>query len=186
MNHKFILPEDFRPNFQKSYANGDHPFDVWIQHKNLAVIEGGEREVWLFAIVVNGVIVQAGPYYSHEPSNEVTNESIANRLATFFGDSESVKTGKPYYETDPLLDELIEKSRAYMFKTFWMPDGKNGEHDYDIHVAVLGNDGDFTIIMSMAVRPNMMYEFSRGKNVDAIQVSVWSKGLVYWLDNNEY
>lgn len=92
---KFQLPDDFNPDFIKVYP--DLGFTIQLQSKGL---QGPDQShwLWLFAILVNGTVIDSGPFRWSVSWRELTEESVANNIASFYKDTTS-------------LIEAIEKSR---------------------------------------------------------------------------
>lgn len=185
---KYILPSDFTPDYKKAYENGDHPFAVWVEYKGLVTPKNcAPVHQWIYTIVVELVVVEAGVFY-WDPSDRILSiEEVANNLATFYEESEQVKTGKPYYENDETaLTNLIEKCRAHMFKEFYPDSVREIIQDFDIHIAVM-NQNNWEIMLSMAVRPNMMYQFESSKiDTNKIKISSWVRSHVHSVDYKQF
>lgn len=185
----FQLPIDFNPTYRKDYTernNGIH-YEVWVQNKGLQKEKAGQAPhlLWIFVVWAKGRMVEAGPFRWDPSERELTDENVCNNVATFYGDSEQVRMGKPNRRLQPsgLLDELVEKCRAYMFKTYYEPSGTGIDPGYTIHTAVI-DDGSWEIMLSMHTRPNMMYRF-RSMDLSKVEVSCHVKAYVNLLDTSE-
>lgn len=176
----YTLPGDFEPRFNKEYKVGGINFIIHVQPQGLVLPPGTAPVLmWDVAVFVNGNLVHAEPFYWDPSDQAMTDENVADAVAMRVAESRAVIQAQP--QGSYLLDYLVEQCRAHMFKHFWLDDGRPGTADYDIHIAVLGEEGDFTILLSMAVRPKMMYEFSRQRNDEKIEISAWVKAHVHWI-----
>jgi hypothetical protein len=180
----YELPDNFAPTLAKDYRVSGNNFIVKVQSRGLR-FPGVTAPilVWDTAVYVEENMVRAAPFYWDPSEHKMTDENVADSVAMCVAESQAVIQAQP--QDNHLLDYLVEQCRAHMFKEFWLDDGKPGTADFDIHIAVLGEEGDFTIVLSMAVRPNMMYEFSRQKNSEKIEVSTWVKAHVYRIPQSQ-
>lgn len=169
----FELPENFEPDFEKEFKIAGNRFSVQVQA--YGVID--RRWTWIYSIVVKGHSVSPGLFYWNVTNDkELTNESVANRLASFWGHSEAVKDAQKFEPTyDVKLEGLIFQCAEWMHEYF-------GQHtdnfrDYEvIHKFIDGNGWEITL------SPNYLHgrlvEFLQHTGDDNIKV-------VSYIEDNE-
>lgn len=77
-----------------------------------------EKHTWVYALMVNGRIIEQGPWYDLQGRNP-SNEEVCDGVAAFWGDSDIVREsqfveGSKVFE----LDMIVEKCAKKMFDYF--------------------------------------------------------------------
>lgn len=175
---KFILPDDFQPNAQKTYTEGDVTFEVWVQFKGLQT-GGGQAPhyLWLFAILVNSKIVEAGPFRWDPSERHMTDLAVCNNLATFYGASPQVQD--PNYvplELDPEPPKLrlvpsavqgptdaenfILRALALVWSIWYHPISSKGDKPTETLFVVSYSDvgGNYCVMIGTKANPAVTYE----------------------------
>lgn len=169
----YQLPADFVPAFIKSYTMSGSKFEIHLQPKGLQPheIDGKSELLWLFAVMVNGHLVTSGPFHWDPAGKALTDENVANRLASFWGPSDDVKKAQTLAPLpEHKLEELLEKCRAFMFEYFMRVEG----FDYDILRA--WTDGDNWTIVFLPNAEGLedrMIMFNKEKDEPKVQVSTF-------------
>jgi len=157
MTDIFDFMADFDPDFSKSYDIKGNKFDVQIQEAGNTYDHPSSFlpvQKWLFAIVVNGHRVEGGPFHVDNRIHGLTNENVANRIASFWGESDVVKKAQglpPKFD----LDKIMWKCAEYTKKYIELEEDELFEFDClqkDLQ------DGDWFIIISPHPTKNMKLE----------------------------
>jgi hypothetical protein len=151
----FELPENFTPDFEKAFMIAGNRFSIQVQA--YGVID--RRWTWIYSIVVKGHSVSPGLFYwSVNNDKELTNESVTNRLASFWGDSDVVRNAQKLEPTtDVKLEELIFKCAEWMHEYF----GQSTEEFRDFEVIQrFMDDNGWEIVLSPNYLHGRIVEFS--------------------------
>jgi len=169
----FELPENFTPDFEKAFMIAGNRFSIQVQA--YGVID--RRWTWIYSIVVKGHSVSPGLFYwSVNNDKELTNENVANRLASFWGHSEAVKDAQKLEPTDDVkLGELIFQCADWMHEYF----GQSTEEFRDFEVVRrFMDDNEWEIILSPNYLHGRLVGFSKKNGDDNVKV-------VSYIEDNE-
>lgn len=139
--------------FEKDYEISGAKFTVRVL--NVGAHDLGPR--WLFSIVVKGHTIEGGPY-NPLASRDLTDENVANHLASFWGHSQLVLdaqefSGTPEYELDLLQEKCAAWMHGYLLS-------EESEHtDYDIVAQSISDDGEWSVVLRPNYMPNRLVEF---------------------------
>lgn len=159
----------FQPGFSKDYEVHGNRFTVEVQYLGfLHRSFSKQQHTWMFRISVNGHSVVTGPFHNGW-DRELTDENVANNLATFWGTSEAVKQAQNFPGTvEYQLDSLVQACANWMHK-FYLRD--QGHTDFDIVAKHLATDnGEWTIILRPNYIKNRILEFYRPDQNSKIEI----------------
>jgi len=162
---------DFGVPFEKDYEVSGAQFTIRVLKMGVDTL----GPVWLFQLIVKGNQIEGGPYHPGY-ERELTDENVANHLASFWGHTQMVQdawqlAGSSEWE----LDQIVEKCAQWMH-TYLMHEDR--EHtDYDIQLKAIGETG-WCVILRPNYIPNRLLEFI--KNTDSEEVEVHS-----YIEDNE-
>lgn len=154
---------DFGEPYEKDYEVGGAQFTV-------RVLNMGKNDIgptWLFMILVKGHQIEGGPY-NPRFDRELTDENVANQLASFWGHTKIVQDaqdllGTPEWE----LDAIIDKCAAWMHGYFI---AENFDHtDYDIISKFICED-DWVVVLRPNYMPNRLVEFHKEVDNDYVEI----------------
>jgi len=119
--------------FEKDYEMHGAKFTVRV----LNVGYDNIGPVWLFALLVKGNTIEGGPYHPRV-ERELTDENVANHLASFWGNTQMVQDAQKM-DPDPEweLNGIVEKCAKKMFEYFMSEE----PFDYDIIAKHLDKHG---------------------------------------------
>jgi hypothetical protein len=181
MSDELELGENWTPTFEKEYAIHGNRFRVQVE--NIGIINIGKgatlpRHAWFYAIVVNDTrIVQATFYW--DPSNrKLTDENVANQLASYWGTSEKMKERQILWEVPNDLDKIVLKCADFMFRYYNI---EGTPFDYDILRKAMDDESWTVALMpnvGNASGPKDPYErmilFYKHKDNEMIQISTFT------------
>lgn len=116
---------DFGVPFEKDYEVSGAQFTIRVLYMGVDTL----GPVWLFQLIVKGNQIEGGPYHPGQ-DRELTDENVANHLASFWGHTQMVQdawqlAGSSEWE----LDQIVEMCAAFMFRYYTM---EGVPFDYDI------------------------------------------------------
>lgn len=157
----FELPHDFEPTTKKNYGYQGVHFEVWVQDKGLQpqTPTRAPHLLWIFAVWVQGRIVECGKYHWDPSDRKTTDEEVCNYIFTYHQNSPKVRYAiqQPYkFEPIRALDNIIRKCVAYMFERLTV---EQGAPLYDIVAAKNDREG-WHVILSTPLAPGRFFEFS--------------------------
>lgn len=132
--------KNFKPDFTKDYNDNGREFTVQVQ--NMGFEEGTDKPLWHFAILVNGHVIEAGPYQWRAREKTLTDEHVANHLASYWGPTPTVQQAQRLPIND--LNIIVKKCALYMF-TFFLGDAA-GKFDYDVVHEYKDDDGWIVVL----------------------------------------
>jgi hypothetical protein len=117
--------------FEKHYEVSGNEFDVHVQYQGFLPCghNGAPKHTWLFVLSVKNHIVEQGPYYNNH-DRELTDENVANHIASFWGTSKKIADAQELGEDEnqAALDAVVQRCAEAMFR-YYMQDEP---FDYDI------------------------------------------------------
>lgn len=84
---KYRLPPDWQPTYKQPYESEDKRFEIWLSYEGIQSL-GSPMHLWITALVVRGIILDAGPFYWDPSDRELTNENVANHMITWWKDAD--------------------------------------------------------------------------------------------------
>lgn len=160
----------FRPGFSKEYDFHGTKFTVEVQYLGfLYNASFRQQHTWMFAISVKGNRVVTGPFRNGW-NRSLTDEAVANNLATFWGPSSQIQEAQREAGTlEYQLNEIVEKCADFMFG-YLAPRTKPAEHrDYDI-VSKFMSEDEWSVVLRPNYIPNRLVEFYKKADRDHIQI----------------
>lgn len=154
--------------FEKHYETSGNEFDVHVQYQGFIPSghQGVQKHTWLFVLSVKNRIVEQGPYYNNH-DRELTDENVANHIASFWGTSKKIEEAQDLGEDEnqAALDAVVEKCAAYMHGYFL---SETHEHtDYDI-VNQYMDDSEWVVVLRPNYMANRLMEFYCESGTDVI------------------
>lgn len=174
MGTRFVLPDDFNPDFSKWYTVNENSFLISVQ--NMGFVEGKDR--WHFAIHMGtnaDTQIEAGIFTWDPRVRKLGDENVTNHLATFYGESEQVRTGKPLPDDDLEMDQIIFKCASFMFRELIT---EPGTPDYDVIEAVTDHTG-WRVILHCELMPSRLFEFRHMNDSKTVAVSTYIKAHTF-------
>lgn len=160
---QFDFPfSDYGQVFEKDYEINGANFTI--QVLNVGPTDLGPT--WLFKLLVKGRQIEGGPYHP-KFERELSDENVANQLASFWGHTKMVQDaqefeGTPEYEMHELAKKCAEFMHGYLMRF-------EGHTDYDI-VAMFKSDEDWTVVLRPNYIPNRLFEFYKKTNMEEVEV----------------
>ena len=88
-------PDDFVAEFSKDYEINGNSFTIELVYQGLNSEMGFQpQHVWIFRLVSDGLVLTAGPFRWNINERDLSNENVANHLATFYGYGDYVRLKK--------------------------------------------------------------------------------------------
>lgn len=161
---KIELPfSDYGQPFEKEYTIHDATFTIRV----LRVGNDGLGPTWLFQLLVKGHQLEGGPYHP-KFERELTDENVANQLASFWGYSQMVQEAQKLQGTlDWELNQIVEKCADFMFGYFIRDEGEHT--DYDI-ISKFISEEEWTVVLRPNYMPNRLMEFYKKADREHIQI----------------
>lgn len=118
-------PGDFVAEFTKDYEINGNRFTIEISYQGLDRQMGfTPKHVWIFRMVSDGLVLTAGPFRWSISERDLSNENVANHLATYYGYGDFVslkKEAQKNVESDEQASVLITGTwREKMQYLVWM------------------------------------------------------------------
>lgn len=174
MGTRFKLPDDFNPDFSKWYTVHERSFLISVEY--MGDVEGKDR--WHFAIHMGtnaDTQIEAGIFTWDSSVRVLSDENVCNHLATFYGESEQVRTGKPLPDEDFEMDVIIAKCAAHMFMTMDpITEPVKGIPDYDIIESVIDETG-WRVILFCDIAPSRLFEYRHMNDKKTVTVNTYIK-----------
>jgi hypothetical protein len=177
------VPDDYRPEFSKTYAILNNHFTVEVQYRGVFLedeISPYTQHVWWFRLLdYDGALLVAGPAREKTEGPELTKENIANRIASFYGHGDfdnlraKANAEKKRAASDealkPTLDEIVIQCWGYTMAVLFQPHHPV-DSNYDVvHKEMKG--AGWMVILKMNFNPNTLYVFSRSDENSRIYIS---------------
>jgi hypothetical protein len=116
---RFNLPENWQPTFKKKYASEmGVEFEIWLSYEG----QFGDAKMhgWVGALVVEGIILDAGPFYWDPSDRPLTDENVANHLITWWRSADLAKMLENYkseaFDFDPQMMAVALVNEMYYAK----------------------------------------------------------------------
>lgn len=158
--------------FDKHYEVSGNHFDVHVQYQGFqpAGHQAVPRHTWLFALSVNGTVVEQGPYYNYH-DRELTDENVANHIASFWGTSNKIAEAQELGLdlNEATLDELVFKCADWMHTYFMQTDEFR---DFDVISKYADEDG-WEIYLSPNYAPDRIVRFIVADNKKYVTVNCY-------------
>lgn len=184
---EFELPHDFAATLRKDYSEGGVHFEVWVQNKGLQPEAPGQAPylLWIFAIWVQGTIVESGPYRWDPSDRPMTDLAVCNNLFTFYKDSPQVRNAiqRPYKITPSLMfDKFVQNCATFMFQQL-ITTTAVGISTYDIVISKSGPE-EWCVILHSSLMPERMFEFRKKTDSSRTAVSIHIKAHSFFEEIN--
>lgn len=171
---------DFGEPFEKDYEVSGAKFTV-------RVLNMGKNDIgptWLFMILVKGHQIEGGPY-NPRFERELSDENVANQLASFWGHTKIIQDAQELAgTTDYELDQLVEKCASFMFRYYNI---EGTPFDYDVLAKRMDENG-WTIVLMPNVdnkySPEEPYErgimFDQRAGEENIRISTYERDRTFY------
>lgn len=169
----FAFPEDFNAMFRKEFVFDGGKFTIEVMELEILPKEfAGEHAcfAWAFRLLVNGNIIEQGPYYWSVEKRRLTMENVANHLASYWGHTQIVKDAQDLAENnEEALNALVFKCADFMHEYFaqW-----GTFRDFEIITKFMDGNG-WQIILSPNYIEGRLVEFSKGAQDKYITVETY-------------
>lgn len=173
----YTLPEDFKPEYNKDFEVKENRFEVRLQNKGLVTKQNGAPVLeWIFVITVDGKPVEAGEFHWDPSERKLTDENVANHLATFYGESDQVvKANKDISQ----LSKLVMLCAGYATREL-VPIRE--EVEYNVVLEKIEGDS-WRIILETGAMRNRMFEFQGDKWSTRVKVTVHTAASSFFATN---
>jgi hypothetical protein len=187
---KFVLPRDFSPHFQKEYTVRDVTFRIAVQRMDLTVEKSPSSTqvlLWHFAIYVNDVMVEAGPFHWSTIERLLTDENVCNHLASFYKDSPQVQEGRPLGMPEPekTHDRNFIIRALALVATLFYSDNKadpTGDLIVDSYINLGGMN---SVMITNKYNSSMQYEIAHDSIQKKTTVTSYVEVDKYIIDDSE-
>lgn len=157
---------DYGQPFEKDYEVHESKFTIRV----LRIGNDGLTPTWLFQLLVKGHQIEGGPYHPHF-DRELTDENVANQLASFWGYTKMVQDAQKRQGTlDWELNQIVQKCADFMFGYFIREEGEHA--DYDI-ISKFISDEEWTVVLRPNYSPNHLVEFYKKSDREHVQIHVY-------------
>jgi hypothetical protein len=182
---EFELPHDFAPTTKKNYGYQGVHFEVWVQDKGLQpqTPSRAPHLLWIFAVWVQGRIVECGKYH-WDPSDRTTNdEEVCNYIFTYHQNSPKVRAAiqQPYKITPSLMfGTFVQKCATFMFQQLITT------VDISIYYVVASkvSPEEWHVILYCPHIPERMFEFRKKTDSSRTAVSIHVKAHSFFEEIN--
>lgn len=155
-------------DYEKDYEISGASFTVMVERAKH--LDRFTTEHWRYAILVKGNVIESSVYSWdwQKQGRRLTNENVANHLASYWGHSEIVKEAQELEGSlEYQLDRIVEKCAAWMHGYFIAEDRENT--DYDI-INQFMDEGEWVVVLRPNYMPNRLMEFYKTPEMDSVEI----------------
>lgn len=192
------MPEDFRPEFSKTYNFTGQEFQIHVQYRGVFLNEETQLtdHYWAFKLMILDELIVAGPFRHPADGEELTREDIADNLAAFYGfdihgliaqsrEERLKKTEENAQnwieqQNKHFLDEIVQVCVQYVLRdaSAEMARRLMEFQDYDILVSSFNEKLGWEVILDFAADPSRLYRFARKAGEKAVTYTTYVKAHV--------
>lgn len=171
MKKLFELPDGWEPELKKEYrSEAGVAFETWVRYHGItAEHHGAPMHMWVFAIVVEGKIVEAGPFYWDPSDRPLTNENAANHLITYWMTADLQAKLREVESLEYLVEEHLEPhiwAVALVNEMFYPTE------DADFDVVFFADIGkSWKVVLSVKGNSEKLYEVAHDAQVDRTHIT---------------
>ena len=158
---------DFGQVYAKEYEIHGAKFTVEV----LNVGPNDLGPTWLFRLLVKGNVIEGGPH-TPQADHTLTDENVANRLASFWGHSQIVQDAQNLAGTDEYeLEQLAFKCADWMHEYFMQDDSFR---DFEIISTYMDENG-WDIYLSPNYLPDRIVRFTIADDKKMAKIACYTR-----------